>query len=399
MKSALRVWLLVSMLCLPQLAPRAMAATPEVRRLVVKMERSFNRKAYREAAKIAEELYAKTKKARFLANAALCYDLLIDDERALELYRRYLKADPAAKNKNTIVERIQFLRNRHALKKREVTFLSDPSGSSVVLTQGGKKVFSATTPSTSWLPFGTFRVRFSRAGHVPVERVLVISQGPPLTVDQTLLSSGAKGMLSVKTTPPRATIIVDGRPVGKSPLENKPLVPGTILLRIELPGYETIERSVTIIAGKPSELSFALLRKVARVAKTPTRRYRSKSGLIGAWSMFGGGAAVAIAGGVLHLLARKTINDANSSLDATPFANRDQAFIDQILAKERDAKTLNKVGLVLIGVGSAALIGSAIWLIIEYRRPRRERLSARMPMIEPLILDRGAAIQVRLQLP
>lgn len=115
--------------------------------------------------------------------------------------------------------------------------------------------------------------------------------------------------------------------------------------------------------------------------------------------MLGGGAALAIVGSVLHVLARKKISDANSQLDATPFANRDQAFIDQILGKERDAKRLNKVAIGLIAGGSAVLVGGVIWVVLEYRRGQRERLSERIPRVEPIIVPRGAMVQLRWGLP
>ncbi|MBW2709652.1 MAG: PEGA domain-containing protein, partial [Deltaproteobacteria bacterium] len=78
-----------------------------------------------------------------------------------------------------------------------------------------------------------------------------------------LASSGAtvsrpvpsrKTILSVSANVTGARVIVDGRTVGQTPLEDKPLSPGTHRLRVEAEGYDAYEKRIQVESGRAVSL-------------------------------------------------------------------------------------------------------------------------------------------------
>jgi PEGA domain len=54
---------------------------------------------------------------------------------------------------------------------------------------------------------------------------------------------------------PWGSVSVDGKPVGDTPLLDLQVSPGTHELRIERPGFEPVERIVTVTAGQRVKLT------------------------------------------------------------------------------------------------------------------------------------------------
>jgi hypothetical protein len=53
---------------------------------------------------------------------------------------------------------------------------------------------------------------------------------------------------------PWGTVIIDGKVVGDTPLDRVPLAPGSHVVRVRHPGYEPVERAVTIRSGETAKL-------------------------------------------------------------------------------------------------------------------------------------------------
>jgi len=71
--------------------------------------------------------------------------------------------------------------------------------------------------------------------------------------------------IEVSTTPEGATVSVDGRPVGPSPLDQPLLLgPGDHLVGATLDGYEPAERAVRVAAGDSLAVALSLARQVER---------------------------------------------------------------------------------------------------------------------------------------
>ncbi|RMG15869.1 MAG: PEGA domain-containing protein, partial [Deltaproteobacteria bacterium] len=84
----------------------------------------------------------------------------------------------------------------------------------------------------------------------------------PVVEESHAASGGRKGRrragtLSVRATP-RATVYVDDLPVGQTPLASLRLTPGTHRIEARAEGYETLERTVKVRAGKKRSISLTL---------------------------------------------------------------------------------------------------------------------------------------------
>lgn len=73
-------------------------------------------------------------------------------------------------------------------------------------------------------------------------------------------SKPKKTSISVKLTPPLpgATLTVDDEAPVELPVAEKVLKPGPHTLKVEKPGYRTIEEKVTLVAGKKKDFAFTL---------------------------------------------------------------------------------------------------------------------------------------------
>jgi protein TonB len=79
----------------------------------------------------------------------------------------------------------------------------------------------------------------------------------------------ATGTADVLSTPPGATVSVDGRPAGKTPLTGLRLRPGKRRLEVALEGHETWKGTVDVAAGEPGRVDVRL-KAVPRPAPPPT---------------------------------------------------------------------------------------------------------------------------------
>jgi serine/threonine-protein kinase len=77
------------------------------------------------------------------------------------------------------------------------------------------------------------------------------------------------GTADVLSTPPGATVSVDGRPAGKTPLAGLRLRPGKRRLEIALEGHETWRGTVDVAAGEPGRVEVRL-KAIPRPVAPPT---------------------------------------------------------------------------------------------------------------------------------
>lgn len=95
---------------------------------------------------------------------------------------------------------------------------------------------------------------------------------PPSTVTSPApIAHPPTGAIRVKTTPPGATVLVDGRPKGTSDLTVAKLAAGTHELRLELPEYEPYVTQVFVAAGQvtPQDVILKETSRSGRPVKGP----------------------------------------------------------------------------------------------------------------------------------
>lgn len=88
-------------------------------------------------------------------------------------------------------------------------------------------------------------------GYKQFEQKVRVEAGQTVTVQATLKPVGRLRILS---TPSQATVLINGLPVGKTPLDQE-VETGETVVRIEQPGFQPFEQTITIEGGKTQTLS------------------------------------------------------------------------------------------------------------------------------------------------
>jgi hypothetical protein len=99
-----------------------------------------------------------------------------------------------------------------------------------------------------------------------------VSPGGVSALNATLLPLSAiprNGSLSVISDPAGATVLVDNRSIGGSPLTAEDIPAGSHEVTLRLPGYEDYSVSVLIVAGTTRNVTAALVPAPTRSVYTP----------------------------------------------------------------------------------------------------------------------------------
>ncbi len=180
---------------------------------------------------------------------------------------------------------------------------------------------------------------------------------------QTLsLALAKKGIqqLTVLSMPTGATVAIDGRALGVTPLTLE-LKPGVHHAFITLRGFADAQRDFTLAAPSAIDLSFELnaapavppplmSTATARNGETPTQSGRRFG--IAPWITLGAG-ALALAGAAYFEAARRSAQNAVRN-DKTQVATKDD--VDAMNGRQTTARVLLGVGGVLVATGGALLV-------------------------------------------
>jgi PEGA domain len=88
-------------------------------------------------------------------------------------------------------------------------------------------------------------------GYKQFEQKVRVEAGQSVTVQATLK---AVGRLRILSTPSQAEVLINGLPAGKTPLDQE-VETGETVIRIEMPGFQAFEQTLTIEGGKTQTLS------------------------------------------------------------------------------------------------------------------------------------------------
>jgi hypothetical protein len=146
-----------------------------------------------------------------------------------------------------------------------ITVRSTPPGALVTVDGERAGLTPVTVPDLS---YGAHDVLVARPGYVPsrerveltaasVSRTLTISLSAGAGADVS--SAGpAVGSLDVDSRPRGATVHVDGRRAGVTPLRMGSLPSGAHVVELSLSGYRVVRTEVTVEGGRPSRLAVTL---------------------------------------------------------------------------------------------------------------------------------------------
>jgi serine/threonine-protein kinase len=125
------------------------------------------------------------------------------------------------------------------------------------------------------VPRGLHHVKVTREGFVPAELSLeVTGEGPPIPLRFTL--QPATAMLRIESEPKAASVRLDGRGVGVTPLAALPVTPGAHELRLEKAGYRPWVRKVSATLGET-------LKVTAQLDRVDAPRARKEALRMGGW--------------------------------------------------------------------------------------------------------------------
>jgi TonB family protein len=135
---------------------------------------------------------------------------------------------------------------------------SEPSGANVVMNG---EAMGRTPLRLSDLRFGSYTVRVERKGYETQVRDVSLSAEAAAGELRFVLArpaAPAQGEADVVSTPAGASVSVDGRPVGTTPLRGIKLRPGRRRLEVNLDGHETWTDTVDVVAGEAGRVEVHL---------------------------------------------------------------------------------------------------------------------------------------------
>lgn len=146
------------------------------------------------------------------------------------------------------------------LNSAVLTVTSEPAGAEVTVNG----IVRGVTPCTvSDVPKGRATVKLHREGFNDEIRELAMNAGDRQTL--ALILKGEPGTLCLVSVPEGARFYLDGEPRGKSPVVIRNMKPGTYVVRAELEGYGTEERSVALGNGATAREEFRLSNQMGRI--------------------------------------------------------------------------------------------------------------------------------------
>ena len=98
-------------------------------------------------------------------------------------------------------------------------------------------------------------IRSPGDGYRPFSKVVTITADQRVTVDASIRIAPDLGSLRVITNVPGAIIILDGTDIGVSPAAKGGLAPGEHVVVAQATGYEPVEQTVTVVAGRERVVS------------------------------------------------------------------------------------------------------------------------------------------------
>lgn len=234
--------------------------------------------SYEEAAKQFIDAFAASPFSAFLYNAGLAFEKAQLPEKAVEFYTKYLEAEPGASDADQVKKKIQALLPGEEAPEEpappivEITEVNMKSLISVrtnpedaivrILDDGGNEVASSKGPAAQTVVQGSYTVEASHPDFRTVETSLIVRPGEVYVVVVEMSQGAFLGFLHIETNVPGADVYIGDRSVGKagSTPFNTVLPTGEHKIWVEKPGYQPIEKTVTVNLSEKVNLELELAR-------------------------------------------------------------------------------------------------------------------------------------------
>ncbi len=147
------------------------------------------------------------------------------------------------------------------IKAGTISIKSNPSNAKAFID--GKE--AGTTPITKTdIEPGTYNVEVLKDGYVDWKESVDIAPGKDIELTATLQIM--PGSISIKSNPSGATVFIDGREIGITPVSASELTPGMHNVDVRMDGYEDWKESIDIIPNKEVKLTPTLQVKFGSVS-------------------------------------------------------------------------------------------------------------------------------------
>ncbi len=271
-----------------------------------------------------------------------------------ELYNDY-QASTQVRDAETTTVRADLSADFGTLKVR-----STPAGASV--RQGSRLL--GTTPCELKLAPGSYAISIELQDHVSHSETVHLAIGDERQLAPTLVRM--TGSLRVISEPLDAEVFLDGRRLGRAPLQENDLPTGDYELSVRMDDYASFTRRVTIEHGRRSDISAVLSREAYVAWQHEHHQALLHSALLPGWGQLEHKQwrGLIYMAGVLGggYLAYQSMNDHSAARDDYDLASDDyhsavtQADIDEAYGRMRsahqemeDQDSLNQLALITVG--------------------------------------------------
>jgi hypothetical protein len=201
-----------------------------------------------------------------LFNLANCYKAVQRYTDALNVLAR-LRRQFADKLKPEIKEAADRQEQEIQSLVARLTIRTEPADAKVKLD--GRELGTGPSLGPLMLGPGDHEIEASRLGYQDLRRSVQLVSGAEVTETFNLVAE--PGHLALRTNADGASVLVDGKEVGKTPLASAlSLTAGRHVVTVERSGYEPAERTVDVTAGAQQDLEIQLIRQALAPAAVPT---------------------------------------------------------------------------------------------------------------------------------
>lgn len=152
---------------------------------------------------------------------------------------------------------------------------------------------------------------------------------------------GQKGKISLTTTPAGASVLINKKDAGKSPLNSFEVVPGNVTISLSKRGYATIDTSVLVASAEEKSVILAL-------KELPKESNGNKLKIIN----FSAGGAAAAGGLIAGVVFNSKLNELQDQYNNH---TGDQAEFDRLRDEMNSMKLYRNISYGLAGAGAAVV--------------------------------------------
>jgi len=298
---------------------------------------AYRDQRYEDAVAAFEGAYEADPLPRFLFNLARCHEKLGDLARASHYFDRYLAGAPEAQDRERVKALAKMLKLKLKKHSSRVIVTSMPDGALVVL-RGDEVLVEGATPLSEWLPFGEHELTVSFEGH-------------DRHVQEVIVRPGSTSEIAVELKP-RAAVSPEPRPAPEpAPTAGQPAP-------AEQPAPEPAPT-----AGQPAPAEQPAPEPPG--SATAETLPPEEPGPLPDWPVltsFGLAGTLVATGGVFAVLASMEATERDELMDES---HTRRVALSEVRAKDDDAHSKALTSNVLFGAGALVAVAGGVLLLLE----------------------------------